>query len=134
MTEITKYVADDGTEFDDEWDCQHYEWEQGTKDSKYVLLNFKYEKLSNSEASSYDDCAFIFIPTAESAWDLLNNWDTDLINLDCPHFLPYRASDTVHTGLWAWDEDKERWFHLGEKLSELTKMAERAMSVINGGV
>lgn len=134
MTEIILYVADDGTQFEDEWDCRQYEWEQDTKDCKYALLDYRYNKLSNSEASSYDDCAFIFIPTAESAWDLLNNWDTDLINLDCPRFLPYRASDTVQTGLWAWDEDKERWFHLGEKISELTKMAERAMSVINGGV
>ena len=26
MTEIIKYVADDGEEFDDEYDCRVYEW------------------------------------------------------------------------------------------------------------
>lgn len=132
MTEVTRYLADDGTEFEDEYDCRQYEWEQNVESADYVLLNHKYEKMPNNNPSSYDECAFIFIPTRQSAWDLLDNWNDALISIDVPHFLPYRPSDEVDTGLWAWDEDKERWYHLGNKIAELTTMAENVMNVING--
>ena len=37
MTEVTKYIADDGTEFDDEYDCLEYEFEQNVKGGKSLV-------------------------------------------------------------------------------------------------
>lgn len=35
-------------------------------------------------------------------------------------------------GLYAYDHDREKWFHVGERISELQDMADEVMAVING--
>ena len=132
MTEIIKYVADDGTEFDDEWDCRKYEWEQGTKDAEYVLLSHNYKVLPKDDPNSYDDAFYIFVPTEESVLKLLSNWDAEMISTYSPNVFCYTRNNEL--GLYAWDENKEEWYHLGKKLDELSKQAELAMQAINGGV
>ena len=132
MTEIIKYVADDGTEFDDEWDCRRYEWEQGTKDAEYVLLSQNYKVLPKDDPNSYDDAFYIFVPTEESIHKLLDNWDGEMISTYSPNVLCYTQRNEL--GLYAWDEDKEEWYHLGNRLDELAKQAKLAMQAINGGV
>lgn len=132
MQEITIYRADDGTDFEDEWDCQKYEWEQSCKDADYALLGDHFQILPNDETGSYEDAFFIFIPTQQSAFALSANWDTDMIEADCPSFLPWQGNQTIKLGLWAWDEDDENWFHLGTRIDELTQLANRAMDAING--
>jgi hypothetical protein len=132
MTEIVIYRADDGTDFEDEWDCKHYEWQQSCESAEYTLLGRHLFILPTEDTSSYEDACFIFIPTQASAFALCNNWDTDMINADCPSFLPWRADQTIELGLWAWDEDLEKWYHLGKKVDELTQLATKAMDAING--
>lgn len=132
MTEIVIYRADDGTEFEDEWDCRHYEWQQSCGNEDYTLLGCHFQILPNEETNSYEDACFIFVPTQRSAFALCANWDTDMIGADCPSFLPWRGDQTIELGLWAWDEDLERWYHLGKKVEELNKMATAAMDAING--
>jgi hypothetical protein len=132
MTEIVIYRADDGTEFEDEWDCRHYEWQQSCASAEYTLLGCHFQILPTEETGSYEDACFIFVPTQRSAFDLSANWDTDMIGADCPAFLPWRGDQTIELGLWAWDEDLERWYHLGKKVDELTQLATRAMDAING--
>ena len=34
-------------------------------------------------------------------------------------------------GLYAYDHDREEWYHVGEKIAELQDMADQAMEVIN---
>lgn len=132
MTEIIIYRADDGTEFEDEWDCRHYEWQQSCGSEDYTLLGCHFQILPNEETNSYEDACFIFVPTQRSAFALSANWDTDMIGADCPCFLPWRGDQTIELGLWAWDEDLEKWYHLGKKVDELTQLANRAMDAING--
>jgi hypothetical protein len=132
MTEIVIYRADDGTDFEDEWDCQKYEWEQGCKDVDYTLLSHRFQILPTDETDSYENAFFIFVPTQQSAFALSANWDTDMICADCPSFLPWRGDQTIELGLWAWDEDFEKWYHLGKKVDELTQLATKAMNAING--
>ena len=132
MTEIVIYRADDGTDFEDEWDCKHYEWQQSCKKEEYTLLSHHFEILPLDDTDSYENAFFIFVPTQRSAFALSANWDTDMISADCPSFLPWRGDQTIELGLWAWDEDLERWFHLGKKVEELNKMATAAMDAING--
>ena len=64
MTEVTKYIADDGTEFDDEYDCLEYEFEQNVKDGEWTLLDNKLKVLHNDQRRSYKDCWYIFLPLA----------------------------------------------------------------------
>lgn len=132
MQEIIIYRADDGTDFEDEWDCKHYEWQQSCESAEYTLLGHCFQILPTEDTNSYEDACFIFVPTQASAFALSNNWDTDMIGADCPSFLPWRGDQTIELGLWAWDEDDENWFHLGTKIDELTQLATRAMDAING--
>ena len=132
MQEIIIYRADDGTDFEDEWDCKHYEWQQSCESAEYTLLSHHFQILPTEDANSYEDACFIFVPTQASAFALFNNWDTDMINEDCPSFLPWRGDQTIELGLWAWDEDLEQWYHLGKKVDELTQLATKAMDAING--
>lgn len=132
MTEIVIYRADDGTDFEDEWDCKHYEWQQSCESAEYTLLDCHFQILSTEDANSYEDACFIFVPTQDSALALSDNWDTDMIGADCPAFLPWRRDQTIELGLWAWDEDLEKWYHLGKRVDELNQLATRAMDAING--
>ena len=132
MTEIVIYRADDGTDFEDEWDCKHYEWQQNCEHAEYTLLSHSFHILPAEDTSSYEDACFIFVPTQESAIALSNNWDIDMIGADCPAFLPWRYGQIIELGLWAWDEDLEKWYHLGKKVDELTQLATKAMDAING--
>ena len=132
MQEIVIYRADDGTDFEDEWDCKHYEWQQSCERAEYTLLSHHFQIMPPEDTDSYEDACFIFVPTQASAFALSNNWDTDMINADCPSFLPWRGDQTIELGLWAWDEDLEKCYHLGKRVEELTKMATSAMEVING--
>ena len=132
MQEIILYRADDGTDFEDEWDCTHYEWRQSWEKEEYTLLSHHFEILPLDNTDSYENAFFIFVPTQRSAFALSANWDTDMISADCPSFLPWRGDQTIELGLWAWDEDLEKWFHLGKKVDELNQLATRAMDAING--
>lgn len=132
MQEIIIYRADDGTDFEDEWDCKHYEWQQSCEKEEYTLLSHHFEILPLDDTDSYENAFFIFVPTQRSAFALSANWDTDMISADCPSFLPWRGDQTIELGLWAWDEDLEKWFHLGKKVDELTQLATKAMDAING--
>lgn len=132
MQEIIIYRADDGTDFEDEWDCKHYEWQQSCEKAEYTLLDCHFQILPTEDINSYRDVYFIFIPTQTSAFELSDNWDTDMISMDCPSFLPWRGDQTIELGLWAWDEDLENWYHLGKKVDELTQLATKAMDAING--
>lgn len=132
MQEIIIYRADDGTDFEDEWDCKHYEWQQSCGKADYTLLSHNFQILPADDTNSYEDAYFIFVPTQASAFALSNNWDSEMISAYRPSFLPWREDQTIELGLWAWDEDLENWYHLGKKVDELTQLATKAMDAING--
>ena len=132
MQEIIIYRADDGTDFEDEWDCKHYEWQQDCKHAEYTLLGDHFQILPTDKIDSYNYACFIFVPTQASAFALNAHWDIDIIDADCPGFLPWRGDLTIELGLWVWDEDLEKWYHLGKKVDELNQLATKALDAING--
>lgn len=136
MTEVVKYVADDGTEFDDECDCREYEWQQSVEGAEYTLLNGNFTVLDNGNNHSYDDAEYIFIPNLRAVKQLYNAWDGDFVSTYRPEFLDrawnYTGDFNCETGLWAYDWDREDWFHLGSKIAELQKQANEVMARING--
>lgn len=134
MMEITKYVADDGTEFDDEYDCREYEWQQKFDSiTQFVLLDHKHYRLDPIKSSSYEDAWFIFIPNEIAYQQLQRAWDDDLVEAHCPKFL---YDNAPKFGLWAYDEGINRdegWYHVGDYIQRFQTMTSRVMAVINGG-
>lgn len=128
MEEIVIYRADDGTDFEDEWDCRQYEWGKKTADASYTLLSHKFEILPNNDPNSYEDAFFLFFPTYEATLQLLDNWDSDVISTYSPAILSYTKDNKP--GLYAWDERNEEWYHLGLLLDELNTQADKAMRAI----
>ena len=138
MEEIVIYRADDGTDFDDEYDCRYYEWSTNVKDNDHLpvkLLNSNCQTLPRHETDSFNDAYFIFIGSEEAADFLADIWDTNMVEVYAPHFLC--RYNTRKTGLWAYDESTEEWYHLGDRLAELQEIADRCMEAVNnelGGI
>lgn len=129
MREVMYYVADDGTQFEDEGECREYEFAENARNCHYVLMNSSHRILNNAEPESYENCSFIFIPNVDAGNDLRNNWDEDIIGDYIPDVL---NEYNPNPGLYAYDYDCEEWFHVGERISELQDMADEVMAVING--
>ena len=135
MQEVTRYIADDGTEFEYEDDCMAYEWGMKTEGTDYTLLGRNYEVLSNVESVSYEDCYYIFLPSEKSAQQIIDAWDYEVIGMEAPRFLWGRYyNDMPDLGLWAYDETTEGWYHVGNRMKELETMANKCMDAINGGI
>ena len=133
MIEIIKYVADDGTEFDDEYDCREYEWQQSfDRTIQFTLLDGRHRKLDPVETSSYEDAFFIFIPNETAYYQLRRAWDGDWVDACSPDFL---WENEPKMGLWAYDEaisHDDGWYHVGDFIQSFQKMADAVMNVVNG--
>lgn len=137
MEEIIIYRADDGTDFDDEYDCRFYEWQCSVKDEEspqVVLMDANYKRLPLDHTESYSDVYYIFIGDEKSAHFLYDIWDFDMVDVYRPDFL---CGYTINPGLYAYDEADENWYHLGERLAEIQHDADRCMETVNewfGGI
>ena len=133
MQEIIIYRADDGTDFEDEYDCREYEWQQ-TFDSniQFVLLDGKRRRLDPVKTSSYENVWFIFVPNGTAYQQLRKAWDNEWIDPCSPDFL---LDNTPKFGLWAYDESISRddgWYHVGDYIQRFQTMADGLLAVING--
>lgn len=137
MEEIIIYRADDGTDFDDEYDCRFYEWQCSVKDEEspqVVLMDVNYKRLPLDHTESYSDVYYIFIGDEKSAHFLYDIWDFDMVDAYRPDFL---CGYKVKTGLYAYDCEDEKWYHLGDRLEEIQQEADRCMRTVNewfGGI
>lgn len=91
----TIYIADDGTQFDDQWECLDYEWVLRHPLAKdIVLYNEDGEILNNLfDEETYEYVMKIVVPTDEAAYALRelgerNGW--------CSY------SDVKTAGTWVW--------------------------------
>lgn len=128
MTEIHLYVADDGTEFEDEEDCLRHEAEcraRGLK-GRVVLLDGGFCPLPLSDLSQWENAWFIYAKDIQALRDLSDVWDWDLTGMAPPRFL---FADTP--GLFAYDETIDEWYHMGTRLQEIQFVADKAMKTIN---
>ena len=131
MRELHLYVANDGTEFEDEEECLAYETEQSAKKlkGKVVLLNADFKVIPLGALADWDRVYFIFVKDVSALHELRDVWDWDLTGLYPPDFL---NGDTA--GLFAYDDDADAWYHMGARLQNLQAIADKAMSVINKNV
>jgi hypothetical protein len=122
MQEVIKYVADDGTEFEDECECLDYERGQLLTDfSNRGLRAFDKNKKELSVenytevGSLLDDSRFFIIPNAvkddfgEAVRD--DNWNSNL-----PDCIEDSEDDE---NLFYWDEDEDCWKNYKYELETL---------------
>ena len=66
------YIADDGTEFDNEWDCGDYEWRQNHKALNSIIFLDENNNVLNDPMSdeTYNNAETIVVPTDEAAKEL----------------------------------------------------------------
>lgn len=134
MREITIWEADDGTKFDDEYECAEYEFAQQVKKHRkcFGLLGSQYNLLDPAKPESYEDAYFIYLPNSESAKILRNLYcNNSVLSVYVPDFL---NDWNVDAGLWAYDDNDNNWYHLGNKIAELQDMADQCMETINQGL
>lgn len=129
MREEIRWIAEDGTIFEDEDECREYEWKESTASATFVLLSDSFKVLPVDETGSYADCWYIYLPTEKSVRQIVQCWDTDILGEYLPD--PFN-SWSVDTGLWAYDTDDNSWYHLGNRLKGLQHIANSCMSAING--
>ena len=127
MTELHLYIADDGTEFEDEEACLRHEAGCRAQLLKgVVLLDENFRPLPLSDLSQWENAWFIYAKDIQALRDLSDVWDWDLTGISPPRFL---FADTP--GLFACDENQDRWYHMGTCIQEIQSVADRAMKVIN---
>lgn len=131
MRELHLYVADDGTEFEDEYECLAYETGQSAKTlkGKVVLLDADFKVIPLDILEKWDRAYFIFTKDVSALHELRDAWDWDLTGLYRPDFL-----NGDKAGLFAFDENQDEWYHVGTFLQEIQALADKAMSVINKNV
>lgn len=129
MRKEIRWIAEDGTIFDDEDECREYEWKESTASATFTLLSDRFRILPVDETRSYEDCWYIYLPTEKSVRQIVQCWDTDIIGAYLPD--PFN-SWSVDTGLWAYDTDNDGWYHLGNRLEDLQNIANACMDAING--
>lgn len=131
MTELHLYVADDGTEFEDEQECLRHEAGCRAFELKgqVVLLDGRFCPIPLSDLSEWKYAWFIYAKDAQSLQDLSNIWDVNLIGTIPPSFLVENK-----TGLFAYDENLDDWYHMGTRIQEIQSDTDKAMKIINNNM
>ena len=131
MTELHLYIAEDGTEFEDEEECLRYETGYQAKElkGKVVLMDAQFKPIPLDNLGDWDKTFFIFVKDVPALHELRAVWDWDLTGMCIPDCL---MGDTA--GLFAYDDDADAWYHMGTRLQGLQAIADKAMSVINKNV
>lgn len=123
MTEITKYMADDGTEFDFEDECLEYELEQKVKG----IYGFKAYDCNGKEIkpSNYRDLDCFVSEARYIKVTDIKGWNefSELCEESDVYF--YDGMDDIcEKGLYYYDEDHdywENWEHEYEKLRAIRR-------------
>ena len=131
MREVHLYIADDGTEFEDEEECLRHE--TGCRAQKLkgqvTLLDENFRLIPLSDLGQWENAWFIYAKDIQALRDLSDVWDWDLTGMRAPRFL---FADTP--GLFAYDETIDEWYHVGTRLQEIQSIADKAMKIINNNL
>jgi hypothetical protein len=126
MTVITKYIADDGREFEDEYDCRSYEMklQLGILGDELQWFDWKGERIEISPDVDFGmDVCFVKIFTTRAA-DLLTHFCREE-----GYYSPCADSDfnTIpgRLGFFWYDNDKDSWRSLREEQEELDRIKEK---------
>ena len=108
MYEVTKYIADDGREFDDEEECLEYEQRMALAiiNGQFLMLDDRFNVVDNP-VYNFDEVTYIYVKTDEAARQLhetlTREWTVPWDN--------YPKS----AGVWFKCEERDRWVALDEE-------------------
>ncbi len=110
MIEIHKYIADDGTEFDNEYDCVIYERNLAAKafNNKIVALSASGKRMNLISDLEYH--AYLYIAN-EEAYEFYNELCEDH---NCNYLDTY-----THYGFFYYDTSQEEWINIDNWIDAL---------------
>ena len=122
MIEICYYQADDGTKFDDRWDCIEYERKKQLEECKddFVFLDYHKEKLAFEDVTT-ESVSYIIIKTNRAA-EVVGNWFNDD---NC--FDPFCGIYEECVGTWVYGEligKGDEWIKLELEIEQLKTLVE----------
>lgn len=103
MKEITKYVCDDGTEFDFENEALEYEFNCFKNNTKILFYNIDGELMKIESRNTFEDCFYMYIPEGE---------DMELLAEMCGFEIPSGS------GLWHYSES-DAWVSPQQEIEKL---------------
>lgn len=104
----TVYIADDGKEFDDEFECKHYEWILNHPNLKYIKIYDNrtgelFDNIMSDDAYQYGD--IVIIPTEFALKDFR----------DLASYRGYCCFYQItEVGTWLFNENKSVYEKVGE--------------------
>lgn len=101
------YIADDGTQFDDEFDCEDYEWKTNHPRLKEVHIFDKngneFENIFLKDAYNYSEK--IIVPSDEAAREIR----------DLGAYTGYTCYEDISgAGIWVFDKHKETFIEVSK--------------------
>lgn len=117
MTEITRYVAFDGREFADEYECEDYEncLKVAPIADKVFLWGSDRSPIDTARPSSYADCFYVKFLSLDAV---------SLFNEFCQYYgsIGFKYPDTVQLNhIYKWSERNDEWIDLKEQVESLVK-------------
>lgn len=114
----TIYIAEDGTQFEDEYYCRKHEYDILMKQFQF------YDEKRNpiTEIKNIDNIKYVYVGTNESAKNakkfLCDEFGTCGFGID-------------HPGLWYYDDDEDEFVEVGDRLKELEQTQKELKKIIN---
>ena len=123
MKEVKYWIAEDGTEFEDKLECEHYERQMILKEHKndFVFYDF-YQKPIPIEQATPDDICYILIKTPEAVECVCDWFESD----DC--YAPFEGCNSEQAvGLWFFGECEDYgnsgcWYKVEDEIERLQSL------------
>ena len=123
MKEVTYWIAEDGTEFEDKCECEQYERQMILKEHKndFVFYDF-YKKPIPIEQATPDDICYILIKTPEAVKCVCDWFESD----DC--YAPFESRNFEQAvGLWFFGEcegygNSDGWCKVEDEIERLQSL------------
>ena len=123
MKEVTYWIAEDGTEFEDKCECEQYERQMILKEHKndFVFYDF-YQKPIPIEQATPDDICYILIKTPEAAECICDWFKKD------DYYAPFETTIFEQAvGLWFFGECENYgnsgcWYKVEDEIERLQSL------------
>jgi hypothetical protein len=118
------FIADDGTEFDNEKECLEYETTYGEMMQSFILLDKSFKKIDVTSPFYVDDVAYLWILDGNNAESVCSYLDEQ-----------YGLADGIHGyGMYIMRKDELVWDSIDELITyhedELTRLNEAKEHIV----
>ena len=112
MKEIHYYLAEDGTKFDDRWDCMRYERQKQLEECKDDFQFFDYDRRPIALEDATTENVYYIVVNTNRAAEVVGNWFTDDCCVD-----PFDGFYEECIGTWVYKDDE--WLKLELEIEKL---------------